>query len=568
MSSGAKLIAKVLKKLGVTTVFGIVGIPIVEVGDALIAEGVKFIAFRNEQAASYAASAHGYLTGKPGVLLVVGGPGVVHAAAGIFNSNANRWPLLVLAGSSSINDVSKGGFQELDQISFLSPYTKFSGRPLSIDQIPSYLFKAYKTSFFGVPGSTYIDLPADLVEGELSEEEEQHLLKSVSQLSIKDIPTFVPPKNQILQIAKTLHNAKSPLIIVGKGSAYSGASSAITNFVETHKIPFLPTPMGKGVVPDDSYLNVSSARSKALKSADVIILLGARLNWILHFGEAPRFKEDAIFIQVDQSPEEVGNNSSLSISYGLVGDISLVIQELNKHIKSSYTAPPITDDIKQTIEKNNKSLEAKENKHNNQLTYQNVYKVIRGLINPIEKNTVLVSEGANTMDVARISFPQNYPRLRLDAGTNATMGVGLGYAIAAKAVHPNKHVVAIEGDSAFGFSGLEIETAVRAHLPIIIVVMNNSGLYKGIDTSKHSYDDYKSLPSTALSKETRYDLLAQSLGARGILVKTSQEVHDAFSQALENSTKGETTILNVIISPGEQKKVGFGWQNKKKQVKL
>lgn len=568
MSSGAKLIAKSLKKLGVKAVFGIVGIPIVEVGDALIEEGVRFIAFRNEQAASYAASAYGYLTGKPGVLLVVGGPGVIHAMAGIINSNANRWPLLVLAGSSSFNDITKGGFQELDQLSLLTPHTKFSAKPLSFDQFPGLLFKAYKTSFFGVPGTTYLDLPADLVEGELSKDEESTLLSQLKEITGRDIPKFVPPSGQLQQIATVLKNAKSPLVIVGKGSAYSDASSIITQFVQTHNFPFLPTPMGKGVVPDDSELNVSSARSKALKNADVILLLGARLNWILHFGEAPRFKEDAIFIQVDQSPEEVGNNSPQSLSYGLVGDIPLVVEELNELLGSNFKAPAIIDDIKQTIEKNNKSLEAKENTKNDLMTYNNVYKVLRELLQPIEKDTILISEGANTMDVARVSFPQNYPRQRIDAGTNATMGVGLGYAIAAKVSNPDKNVVAIEGDSAFGFSGLEIETAVRAHLPMIIVVMNNSGIYKGIDAKRFSYEEYDKLPSTALSKETRYDLLAQSLGAQGILVKNEQEVHKGFVQALDNLKRGETTILNVIISPGVQKKVGFGWQNKKKSVKL
>ncbi len=568
MSSGAKLIAKSLKKLGVKAVFGIVGIPIVEVGDALIAEGVRFIGFRNEQAASYAASAYGYLTGQPGVLLVVGGPGVVHAFAGILNSNANRWPLLVLAGSSSFGDVTKGGFQELDQISLLSPHTKFSGKPLSFDQIPGLLTKAYKSSFFGVPGSTYLDLPADLVEGELTEQEEENLLGQLRQITTKDVPKFKPPSEQIKLVANTLKNAKSPLVIVGKGAAYSDASSVITKFVEDHKFPFLPTPMGKGVVPDDSCLNVSSARSKALKNADVVLLLGARLNWILHFGEAPRYSEDAIFIQVDHSPDEVGNNSLNSLEYGLVGDISLVVEELAHELGDEFKAPPIPTDMKQTIEKNNESLINKENTKNDMMTYNNVYKVLREMIAPIEKDTILISEGANTMDVARISFPQNYPKKRIDAGTNATMGVGLGYAIAAKISNPDKNVIAIEGDSAFGFSGLEIETAVRSHLPVIIVVMNNSGIYKGIDTKRYSYNEYEKLPSTALSKETRYDVLAKSLGADGILVKTEKEVHDGFQKALENLSKGETTVLNVIISPGVQKKVGFGWQNKKKTTKL
>lgn len=565
MSSGAILIAKALKKLGVKVVFGIVGIPIVEIGDALIAEGVRFIGFRNEQAASYAASAYGYLTGEPGVLLVVGGPGIVHATAGIFNSNANRWPLLVIAGSSNLGDGTKGGFQELDQMNFLSPHTKISVKPLFADQLPQLLFKAYKTSLFGVPGSSYVDLPADLIECELSEDQESQLLEKLRPVTKNNIPKYLPPSNDIRNIAAVLKNAKSPLIVVGKGAAYADASDIITQFVKKHNFPFLPTPMGKGVVPDALEFNVSSARSKALQNADVVVLLGARLNWILHFGETPRFRDDVIFIQVDQSPEELGNNSIRSLGYGLVGDISLVVEELDKILDSNYKAPPISQDMKQTIELNNTKLAEKERIQQDQMTYNNVYKVLRELILPIERDTILISEGANTMDIARISFPQNYPRQRLDAGTNATMGVGLAYAIASKISNPGKNVIAIEGDSAFGFSGLEVETAVRSHLPIIVVIMNNSGIYKGIDTKHNSYQDYISLPSTALSQETRYDKLAKSLGAEGVLVKTEEEVHNGFKTALENLSNGRTTVLSVIISPGVQKKVGFGWQNKKKE---
>lgn len=529
-----------------------------KVGNALLKEGVRFISFRNEQAASYAASAYGYLTGKPGVLLVVGGPGLVHALAGVFNSNANRWPLVVLAGSSAFDDVNKGGFQELDQVSFVKGYTKSSSRPLNYEQLVQFLNQSYKLSFFGKPGSTYLDLPATIIEGELASTTEEKLLTQVTPLNHSNALKFKPDNHQVYKAAKLLKNAQNPLIIIGKGAAYADASRQVRKFVTKHHFAFLPTPMGKGVVPDDSKLNVSSARSQALKSADVVLLLGARLNWILHFGEEPRFKEGVKFIQVDNYPEEFAEHANTSqLDYGLVGDIGLVIDELD-HYLTGHKANKISLELNDIIHKNNEKLLEKELLKHEQLTYNNVYKTLREYFEPHEKILVLVSEGANTMDIARISFPQNFPRQRLDAGTNATMGVGIGYAIAARAADPEKYVVAIEGDSAFGFSGLEIETAVRSQLPIIVVVMNNSGVYHGNRDPIGGQ-----LPSTALGQETRYDLMAQGLGADAFLVRTDEELKKAIDKAFKNTKNNVTTLLNVIIEPGAKKKVGFGWQNKK-----
>lgn len=561
MSSGAKLVAQSLKKLGVTVVFGIVGIPIVEVGEAFIKEGIRFISFRNEQSAAYAASAYGYLTGKPGVLLVVGGPGVMHVLSGIFNSKANRWPLLVLAGSAGFHEIHKGAFQELDQVSFLTPHVKFAARPLTIEQIPSFIFKAYKTSFFGTPGPTYIDISADLVEDEVPFEQAENALNSIRSISVEDVPKFLPPTNKIQQVAALIKNSKNPLIIVGKGAAYADAYPQLRRLVKNHNLPFLPTPMAKGVIPDSNALNVSSARSQALINADVVVIFGARINWILHFGEPPRFRKDVKFVQVDTYAEEIGNNAPDAIEYSVVGDIGLVASALDSQL-ASFKSSGIPEFMKETIRKNNARLIEKENSKEEQLHYNNVYKILREIMTPIEKDCLLISEGANTMDIARVSFNHEYPRLRLDAGTNATMGVGLGYAIASKFAHPEKYIIAIEGDSAFGFSGLELETAVRSKLPIIVILMNNSGVYHGTDD--HMYENVTKLPTTALSKETRYDVLARSLGCDGTLVRDEVELSRAFKLALQNYKFGVSSLINVIISPGKVRKVGFGWQNKKK----
>lgn len=576
ISGGSQIIAEALAQLGVKHIFGIVGIPVIEVADACIDRGIKFISFRNEQAASYAASIYGYLTGLPGVCLVVGGPGVLHAIPGIGNASANHLPLLLIAGSSETHQTNKGAFQELDQVSYLAPHTKLSGRPSSLETLPSLLEKAYRTAYFGRPGPTYVDLPADFIQGSAMTDHVQRVTPP------GPAPRTAADPARIAQAVALLQTAESPLLIIGKGAAYGRAESAVRQFNELAQVPFLPTPMGKGVLPDDSPLNVSAARSAALKSADVILLLGARLNWILHYGEQPKFREGVKIIQVDVASEELGNNNRGQAALGLAGDVGLVVSQLHDALKNLPNAkhnsaigkdsgrlPKALEEVKS---RNTIKAEKVEQNPVVPLKYQPVYRVIRDVLASQPQRVVYVSEGANTMDISRSSFPLNTPRTRLDAGTNATMGVGMGYAIAAKAADPSSLVVAIEGDSAFGFSLAEVETAVRSRLPMIIVVMNNSGVYHGVDPARYSQLDTTPLPATALQLDTKYHVLAEAFGAKGYEVRTLEELESAMKSAVLGSSgsgsKGEVSVLNVIIESGKDKKLEFGWMASAKKSKL
>lgn len=548
MSSGAHVIATALLNLGVTHIFGIVGIPVIEVAEACIAQGIRFISFRNEQAATYAASAYGYLTGKPGVALVVGGPGVIHALSGVENAKANCFPLLLLAGSSETHQRGMGGFQELNQVAAVTPYTKFANQPSSLHTVPSMLEKAYRMAYFGRPGATYIDLPADLIQATAATP-----LALAPRTTVIEPPKSMADPSAIKRAAQALKSARSPLLIIGKGAAYSRAESKVREFQQTTKMAFLPSPMGKGVIPDSNKFNVSSARSAALKAADVILVLGARLNWIFHFASTPKFQPGVKIIQVDISPEEIGN-SGASTDLGLNGDISLVLDQLSAEL-ANWTSPPIHNSIVQSKQKNEQKAAAKEAPASPPLKYEPIYAAVREVLDTVDRKIVYVSEGANTMDISRSSFNLEHPRTRLDAGTNATMGVGLGYAIAAKAVDPDSVVVAIEGDSAFGFSGLEVETAVRSKLPMIIFVMNNGGVYHGYDEKQYA-ENGKPIPSTGLQQSTRYDVLAKSLGAQGCTVTTIDEIKQATRDALASNS---VYLINVVMDSGKDKKLEFGW---------
>lgn len=549
MPTGAEAIATTLRLLGVKKVFGLVGIPVIEIADAFQAQDIDFIAFRNEQAALYAASVYGYLTRSPGVLLVVGGPGIVHAMAGILNSHANRWPLLVIAGSAETGSRYKGAFQELNQLELVGPYTKFKGSILAPSESPAVISRAWRSSLLGTPGPVYVDVPGDIIT-------------SSEDVSFSLNPSMVPaseaPFSQVRAAAVLIKKAKFPLVLVGKGVAYANASSEVSQLVKKHSLPFIPTPMGKGVISDHSELNISSARSLALKTADVVIVLGARLNWILHFGD--RFSESVKVIQVDSNPETLGDNCpNPNSGVFLQGDLKLVAKQLNSQL-GSYKYLSIPDSIIKKIKDNNLKAEKQESTLSRQLNYHVVYKAVRAYLqkNRLEDSTILVSEGANTMDFSRIAFPITQPKHRLDAGTNSTMGVGLGYSIAAKAAFPEKTILAIEGDSAFGFSAMEIETAVRYGLGMVILVMNNSGIYHGFSESSVVKRPIE------LSKETRYDILATSLGGKGYLVQSLSSLEAAVPDAFKRAKNGEVCVLNVIIEPGKEKEVAFGWQNKPK----
>jgi len=568
--AGAVLIARALNELGVKVIFGLVRIPVVQIAEEAIALGIRFIAFRNEQSASYAATAYGYLTGKPGVCLVVGGPGVLHAMAGIGNSSANAFPLLILAGSSETHLVTKGAFQEMDAISLLTPHTKIAIRA-TLDSIPQSITNAYRTAWYGRGGVGFVDLPADVIQGEGDEE-----LTGI-------VPT--PPRaaadlQRIDFIARLLKSAKAPLVVVGKGSAYAQAETAIREFIAQTKIPFLPTPMGKGVLPDSHSSNTASARSTALKGADVVLILGARLNWILHFGEEPKWSSAVKIIQVDISAEELGKNNN-DPALSILGDINVVVTQLSLALENwQYdVSSPYVKALQTSTAKNEAAAASAAQVDKIPMTYARTFDVIKDtlhrLSSPEHGGIVYVSEGANTMDISRSVFPVEHPRLRLDAGTYATMGVGLGYAIAAHCAYnfsypeaasgpssSQKKVVCLEGDSAFGFSLAEVETMARYGMDILIYVINNSGVYHGdsedsdawlkLQQSTINGNIKDGLRSSSLGWEVGYEKIAEMCGGKGFLVRTPEEL----AKATEEGFKAHVpVIVNVIIEASKGGKI-------------
>ncbi|KAM1114365.1 hypothetical protein TB1_046279 [Malus domestica] len=549
---GNQLIAKALARFGVDHMFGVVGIPVTSLANRAVSLGVRFIAFHNEQSAGYAASAYGYLTGRPGVLLTVSGPGCVHGLAGLSNAMTNAWPMVMISGSCDQKDFGRGDFQELDQIAAVEPFSKFSAKAKSIKEIPDCVFQALAEAGSGRPGGCYLDFPSDVLHQTISEAEAESLLATAAdKFGESESEKVLKVQNsQIDEAVSLLRHAERPLIVFGKGAAFARAENELGKLVERTGIPFLPTPMGKGLLPDTHELAATAARSLAIGKCDVALVVGARLNWLLHFGEPPKWSKDVKFILVDVSKEEIELRKP---HLGLVGDAKLVLEKINLGIKddpfclgrSHSWVAAISSKVKDNVSKMEAQL-AKEVVPFNFLTPMKIIRdAIAGLGSPAP---ILVSEGANTMDVGRSVLVQTEPRTRLDAGTWGTMGVGLGYCIAAAVASPDRLVVAVEGDSGFGFSAMEVETLVRYQLPVVVIVFNNGGVYGGDRRSPDEISGpYKDDPApTSFIPNAGYDTLIEAFGGKGYLVGTPEELKSAIS---ESFSARKPAVINVVIDP-------------------
>lgn len=548
-ASGATIVARSLKQQGVDYMFGVVGFPVFPIAAAAQTEGITFIGMRNEQAASYAAQAAGYLTGRPQACLTVCGPGVIHALAGLANAKANCWPMILIGGASPTSQNGMGAFQEERQVMAASPFCKYAHAVEDARRIPFYVEQAVRTSFYGRPGPVYLDIADDVI---LQEVEEKSLPATAT---IPDAPRSGADVRDIESALALLESAARPLVVVGKGMAWSGAEAEVREFIERTQMPFLASPMGKGVVPDDHPLSVGAARTLALKEADVVFLMGARLNWIMHFGQPPRFSSNVKIIQLDLSPEEIGTNVPAEVA--LVGDGRAVASQLNRALDNRQWFYPAETEWRSALAaKATANQAAVQPMVDDDRAPMNYYRAFRDISTWLPDNAIIVSEGANTMDIGRTQMPNNLPRSRLDAGSFGTMGVGMGYAIAAATVHPDRPVVAVEGDSGFGFSGMEVETLTRYRLPVKIVILNNGGIGFGMD----ELPDDRPIPPPILTPRARYDLMMEAFGGKGLLVDDPSDLSAALDTAMAFDGPA---LVNVILDPrAGRKPQEFAWLTK------
>jgi len=543
--SGAQLIARSLKRHGVDYMFGIVGVPVIPVAFASMQEGIQYFGMRHEQSASYSAQAVSYLTGRPGACLVVSGPGMTNAISGLANAQSNCWPMVLIGGASDAKQAGMGAFQEAPQVEAARPFVKYAAKVDRVERIPYFVEQAVRCSMYGRPGPVYLDFPGDIIDAKVEED-----------AAAQPPPVPDPPRTQagpatVDAALDVLRQAERPLVIVGKGAAYARAEQEVRDFVEKTQLPYLASPMAKGLIPDDHPLSVAAARSYALQNADVVFLLGARLNWILHFGLPPRFDPKVRVIQLDIAAEEIGTNVPAEVA--LVGDAKAIVGQLNAALEDRpwQFSPENTwrTGIQKKIEENAASIEPMLRDDGVPMGY---YRVLKEVHDALPRDAVIVNEGASTMDIGRQVLHNYLPRHRLDAGTFGTMGLGLPYAIAAQAVHRDKRVVCVEGDSAFGFSGMEVEVACRYSLPITFVVVNNNGIGGGPGELNPEF-----IPPTSYLPNAHYEKVIEGFGGLGFYCERPDEIRSALDAAFAS---GKPAVVNIMINPrAGRKKQEFGW---------
>src|SRR5438093_6819195 len=541
---GFQLIIDALKLNGIDTIFGLPGIPITDLTRKLQRAGLRVISFRHEQNAGYAASIAGFMTQKPGVCLTVSAPGFLNGLTALANATTNCFPMILVSGSSEreIVDLQQGDYEEMDQLAVAKPLAKAAFRVLSAADIGVGVARAIRAAVSGRPGGVYLDLPAKLFAQSIDAELGKNTLIEV----VDAAPKQIPAAEAVRRALELLKVAKKPLIILGKGAAYAQADAEIRALIEKTAIPYLPMSMAKGLLPDTHEQCASAARSFVLPAADVVLLIGARLNWLLSHGKGKTWGGKGHkdwggqkFIQVDISPQEADSN--VRIDAPVVGDIGSCVSAFLAGMGASWPKPPAEwiNAINERKSKNIAKMAETLTKNPSPMNFHSALNVVRDIVkaNP---DAMFVNEGANALDFTRSIVDMYKPRKRIDVGTWGIMGVGMGYCVAA-AVVTQQPVIAIEGDSAFGFSGMEVETICRYNLPVCIVVMNNNGVYRGTDVDPTGGPD---VAPTVFVKNARYDKLIEAFGGVGVNATTPAELRKAMEEAIRSK---KPTLINAVI---------------------
>lgn len=549
--TGMYILARALKNIGIDTMYGLVGIPVTEMAYIAQGQGIRFVGFRHEQQAGMAAATHGYVTGKPGMLLTVSSLGFMNGLTATANATVNCYPMIQISGSSVREpiDLDQGTYEGLDQLNVAKPLVKAAYRVNKAEDIPTAVARAYRAAVSGRPGGVYLDVTtpclAQIVDHDVAE--------ALFFQPVDPQPAMIPSEESVTRALQMLSQAKKPAILLGKGAAQARVENLVKEFVEKTGIPFYPMSMAKGILPDKHPLSALSVRSTIMEDADVVMLVGARLNWLLSRGKG-KWNPAGKFIQLEIDPEEIDCNRPIAAP--VVGDLRSSLEAMIARLpdyKMSIDPTWVPGIQAESKVKNAKFMERLAPK-----TVPMTHWSALGAIKPVlESNpdVILVNEGANTLDDTRDSIDMSLPRHRIDCATWAIMGMGMGSAIGA-AVATGKSVVAIEGDSAFGFSGMDFSTICRFGLPVTVVIFNNGGIYNGIGVPLDKTSD----PApTTLDIHARYDKLGDAFGAQTYYVTTPDDLGKALTEAIASR---KPCLIDVQLAADAGKESGhIGYLN-------
>lgn len=528
--TGSELVAETLKRLGVESFFFLMGQPMLPAEKAAIDLGIHGVDVRHEQAAAMMAHAYSRVKNTVGVCMACSGPGVINLSTGLANALVDGAAVVALGGSGPISEYLTGGFQEFDQVAAMKPFTKWAERVYQTERIPEIIELAFRTALSGKPGPVYIDLPGDV------------LFRSVDKSKIRWPNASRPfqrakPHGDPLLIDRTidlLQKAKRPVVISGSGVLWSGCAETLERWIKKTGIPLYTTPQGRGVVPEDDESMLLNARSTALKEADFILVVGTRLNYVFGHGLPPRFNADATMVRIDIDPIEIGCNARVDI--GILGDAGAVLEQLLV-AANAIIEPSLYAQWRSRLQ----TIEAQ--KHTEQIVKISTdhvpihpLRLCKEVKDFMDRDAILVVDGQEILNYGRQTIPTYAAGHRLNSGPMGIMGVGLPFGIGAKAASPERQVIVLHGDGSFGMNGMELDTAVRHKLPILVIISLNGGW---------TADPHNEKPGRNLGY-TRYDELARSLGCYAEHVEHPDDIRPALERAAQAVKDGTPALVNVV----------------------
>jgi acetolactate synthase-1/2/3 large subunit len=524
MVNGSQILARALRKQGVDDFFYIMGGPMMAAESACIEEGLRAIDVRHEQAAAMMAHAYGRVLNKLGVCMAASGPGTTNLITGVANAWADCAPLLAVGGSSPVSQWGRGAFQEMDQVAAFKPITKWAERCVDPKRIPEYIAVAIRAAFSGKPGPVYLDLPGDVLYRDVDESEVDYPGPSTRARPYGD-PALID------DAVRLLNQAERPVVITGSGILWSAAEAELQQLVDLLGIPFYTTPQGRGVVPDDHALSFLSARATAFREADLLLVIGTRINYVISQLAPPRFRADAKLIQVDVDASEIGHNRPADV--GIVGDAQAVLRQLLAACDGRVDPRRFLswrEHLQQVETSKREQAEAAMSTNDVPIHPLRLCKEVRDFI---DRDAILCVDGQEILNYGRQSIPTFVARHRLNSGPFGTMGVGLPFGLGAKVAKPDTQVVVLHGDGSFGLNAMELDTAVRHNIPVLTVISLNGGWTADPQRTKAG----RELGYTAFHK------MAEALGCYGEQVEEPSGIRPALERAAES---GCPAVVNVV----------------------
>ncbi len=534
--SGAQAITRSLRLEGVDTIFTVAGDHILPLLDVLADEGFRLIDCRHEQAAVHMADAWGRITGRLGVTAVTT-PGHANAIPGLANAMSTESPVLNISGSADMKNYSRGIMQEIDQINMAKPVTKGAWLVHEASRIPDFIALAARTCFEGRRGPTHLTIPVD-VQSQLFDE------TSVSwptTASTRRSSAALGAPDQITEAVRLLKAAERPLIVASTPAAYGEWTDIYERFIETTNMPFMTEEAARGVVSDDhpycfGFFDLSQHQTANLiREADCVLLLGKMIDFTIGYGLPPIIAADAKVIQVDPSATQIGRNRGVDV--GIVGDVGPIVAQLaDEAQKSPWDELPWVQRFRDLTASHTERMNAFVTDEV-PLRSMRVHAVIAAQLRP---DDVLVFDGGDYAYFGRATLPARAPRSWYYLPNLGMLGSAVPVAMAAKLAKPDSRVFCITGDGAFGFNAMEIDTAVRLGLNIVVVLGNDAAW--GIDKNLQ-IGIYGKAVITDLAP-SRYDIVAEGLGAYGELVEQPEDIAPALERAL---AAGRPALLNIMV---------------------